>query len=95
MIGIKKIKNQRQKKQNSNYKKGITLIFDKNWQHVLAYADKFKSIIEPEDVETGEVLGNEDQEETYGFDWEKSHNEPLEETDEENELRPKLPVRRN
>ena len=48
-----------------------------------------------------EELGNEELEKTYDFhseieqDMEESDNELLEETDEENQLRPWFPIRRN
>ena len=49
----------------------------------------------------GSAYCAEEQEETYDFDseieesMEESDNEPLEETNEENKLTPRLPIRRN
>ena len=74
------------------------MILEKNGQHVLAHADWFSFTIKPNNVYMEKELGNEDQEETYNFDsetekgMENSDNEQLEETDKENELRPRSPI---
>ena len=98
MFEMENMKNQIQIKQNSYYKKGKTVKLERNGPHILVHLDQVRSKTEHKDVENDEYLGKEEQEETYDFNrvteqgMEERDNESLEETDEENELRPSSPL---